>query len=179
MSRHLRDTADSAMWLDKQAGSGCFPADISAFREFLMARTRQLLCAFYAMVAITALVMTWSQNIAHFAEGKSFPLDYMNDLKVTAAAKSFSVDLGLLLLAGTGLMVAEARRLGVRFVWLYVVLGFAIAISVTFPLFLIARELRLAKMDTVPTETRLTPSDIIGLGLVTFVVLAMCGFILN
>jgi hypothetical protein len=142
-------------------------------------RTRRLLCVFYALVAVTALVMTWSQNIAHFAEGKSFPLDYLTDLKVTAAAKSFSVDLGLLLLAGTGLMAAEARRLGVRFVWLYVVLGFAIAISVTFPLFLIARELRLAKMDAVPVETHLTLSDVIGLALVTVIVLAMCGYILS
>ena len=143
-----------------------------------MSRARQLLCVFYALVAITALVMTWSQNIAHFAEGKSFPLDYMNDLKITAAAKSFSVDLGLLLLAGVGLMVAEARRLGVRFVWLYVFLGFAIAISVTFPLFLIARERRLAKLETIPAETRLTASGVAGLALVTVIVLAMCGFIL-
>ena len=144
-----------------------------------MTSARNLICVFYALVAVTALVMTWGQNIAHFMEGKSFPLDYMNDLKVTAAAKSFSVDLGLLLLAGTGLMVTEARRLGIRFVWLYVVLGFAVAISVTFPLFLIARESRLARLETVPPETRLTPSDVIGLALVTIVVLAMCGFILS
>lgn len=144
----------------------------------IVSRSRQLLCIFYALVAITALVMTWSQNIAHFAEGKSFPLDYMNDLKVTAAAKSFSVDLGLLLLAAVGLMVAEARRLGVRFVWLYVFFGFAIAISVTLPLFLIARERRLAKLETIPVETRLTASDVAGLALVTVIVLAMCGFIL-
>jgi hypothetical protein len=143
-----------------------------------MSRTRQTLCVFYALVAVTALVMTWSQNIVHFMEGKSFPLDYMNDLKVTAAAKSYSVDLGLLLLAGTGLMVAEARRLGVRFVWLYVILGFAIAISVTFPLFLIARERRLAKLETVPADTRLTTSDVTGLAIVTIIVLAMCWFIL-
>jgi hypothetical protein len=74
-------------------------------------------------------------------------------------------------------MVAEARRLGVRFVWLYVILGFAIAISVTFPLFLIARERRLAKLETVPLDTRLTTSDVIGLAIVTVVVLAMCWFI--
>jgi len=40
-------------------------------------------------------------------------------------------------------MVAEARRLGIRFVWIYVVLGLLIAISVTAPLFLVARERRL------------------------------------
>ena len=76
-------------------------------------------------------------------------------------------------------MVVEARRLGIRFVWLYVILGFAIAISVTFPLFLIAREMRLAKTDSTPSAMQLTVSDIIGLTLATLVVLAMCGFILT
>jgi hypothetical protein len=142
-----------------------------------MSRT-QMLCVFYALVALGALVATWSQNIAHFMDGRSFPLQYMEDLTVTAAARSFSVDLGFLLLAGTGLMVAEARRLSVKWVWLYVFLGFAIAISVTFPLFLIAREMRLAKLETIPAETRLTTSDVIGLSIVTIIVLAMCWFIL-
>jgi hypothetical protein len=41
-------------------------------------------------------------------------------------------------------MVLEARKLGIRWVWAYVVFGVLIAISVTFPLFLIARERRLA-----------------------------------
>lgn len=41
-------------------------------------------------------------------------------------------------------MLAEARRLRIRWVWAYVIGGAAVAISVTFPLFLIARERRLA-----------------------------------
>jgi heme/copper-type cytochrome/quinol oxidase subunit 2 len=75
-------------------------------------------------------------------------------------------------------MVVEARKLRVSFVWLYVILGFAIAISVTFPLFLIARERRLAKADTTPSAVKLTATDILGLAVTTVVVLAMCGFIL-
>jgi hypothetical protein len=144
-----------------------------------MSRTRQLLCVLYGLVAIGALVTTWSQNIAHFAAGRSFPLEYMQDLTVNAAARSFSVDLGFLLLAATGLMVVEARKLGVRFVWSYVVLGFAIAISVTFPLFLIAREIRLTRAGGSGVGVDLTVTDIIGLVLTTIVVLAMCGFILT
>jgi hypothetical protein len=144
-----------------------------------MSRTSRMLCVFYALVALGALVATWSQNIAHFQAGRSFPLQYLEDLTVNAAARSFSVDLGFLLLAGTGLMVAEARRLGVRFVWLYVLLGFAIAISVTFPLFLIAREMRLAKTETTASAVKFTASDVIGLVLVTAIVLGMCGYILT
>ena len=44
-------------------------------------------------------------------------------------------------------MVIEARKHGVKYVWAYILGGFVIAISVTFPLFLLARELRLEKSD--------------------------------
>jgi len=43
-------------------------------------------------------------------------------------------------------MVIEARKHGVRFLWAYIVFAFAIAISVTFPLFLWARERAMAKV---------------------------------
>jgi len=52
------------------------------------------------------------------------------------------------LLAAAILMVIEARKHGVRFVWAYIMGGLAIAISVTFPLFLIARELRVGRTET-------------------------------
>lgn len=143
-----------------------------------MSRSRQSLCVFYLIVAIGALVTTWSQNLQHFAEGRGFPLQYLQDAMTTPAARSFTVDLGFLLLAAVGVMVAEARRLGVRFVWAYVALSFAIAISVTFPLFLIARERRLAKLETAPAALRLTPGDWIGLALVTLAVLAMSVYVL-
>lgn len=145
-----------------------------------MTRTRLYLCVFYGLIALTALVMTWGQNLLYFTgPAPAGGGQYLLDLKATGAARSFTVDIGLFLLAGTGLMVAEARRLGVRFVWLYVLLGFAIAISVTFPLFLIARERRLVKMESAPAEVKLTITDVGGLALVAVVVLAMCGFILN
>lgn len=145
-----------------------------------MSRTSQYLCVFYGLVSLTALVMTWSQNLLYFtgADPAGFG-QYMLDLKANGAARSFTVDIGLFLLAGAGLMVVEARRLGVRWVWLYVLLGFALAISVTFPLFLIAREMRLVTHDVAPAEAKLTASDVLGLAVTTVVVLAMCGFILT
>lgn len=145
-----------------------------------MSRTRQLLCIFYGLVALTALIMTWSQNLLYFTGSSPQGFgQYILDLKINGAARSFTVDIGLFLLAATGLMVVEARKLGVRFVWLYVLLGFAIAISVTFPLFLVAREMRLAKTESTSSSVKLTALDIAGLALTTVVVLAMCGFILT
>jgi hypothetical protein len=54
----------------------------------------------------------------------------------------------------------------IKFVWLYVVGGFAVAISVAFPLFLIARELRVGASDTA----RLGAADTILLGVVAALV---------
>lgn len=144
-----------------------------------MSRTRQLLCVFYSLIALIALVATWSQNLLYFTgpDPAGFG-QYVQDLKVNGAARSFTVDIGLFLLAGVALMVIEARKLGVRFVWVYVILSFAVAISVTFPLFLIAREIRLARAGDIGVGVELALSDIIGLALVTGVVLAMCVFIL-
>ena len=58
-------------------------------------------------------------------------------------------------------MVIEARKHGVRFVWAYILGGLAIAISVTFPLFLIAREVRVGRTG----QTRLGVGDTIGLAI--------------
>jgi hypothetical protein len=105
------------------------------------------LCAVYAVIAIAALVATWSQNAAYFDNPGGFLVDFLTDSKVTPASRSLTVDIVLFFLAAAVLMVVEARKHGVRFVWLYIAGGLAIAISVSFPLFLIARELRVGRAD--------------------------------
>ena len=67
------------------------------------------------------------------------------------------------------MMVIEARRVGVKFVWAYIIGAFAIAISAVFPLFLIARELRLEKSDA----TQLRSVDTIVLALLAGATLAI------
>lgn len=115
--------------------------------------SRKILCAVYAGIALAALIATWSQNVAYLHQPARFLHDFINDLKVTPASRSITADLLLFALAGIILMVIEARKHGVKFVWLYVVGGFAIAISFTFPLFLIARELRIGKSDAPGVRT--------------------------
>ena len=105
------------------------------------------LCAVYGAISIAALIATWSQNAAYFDNPSRFLLDFLNDSRVTAASRSVTVDIVLFFLAAGILMVIEARKHGVRFVWAYILGGFAIAISVTFPLFLIAREIRVGRTE--------------------------------
>jgi hypothetical protein len=146
-----------------------------------MTASQKLLCAFYAIIAALALYVTWSQNIQLMTPGMG-PLDagvaFVEQLQVNPASRSIAVDIGFFLLAAAAFMVIEARRLGVRFVWLYIVLGFLIAISVTFPIFLIAREMRLAANPGAPAPWRLTASDLIGLTAVTVAILWLSGVVL-
>ncbi len=135
-----------------------------------MPRSRRLLCVAYAVVALLALVATWNQNLAYFLPEDggfaSFALAtarFWPATLATPASTSVTVDLLLLLVPLTVLMVIEARRIGIRFVWLYVVFGALIAISVTFPLFLIAREMRLAGRGDAFESLGVTRADSIAL----------------
>ena len=109
----------------------------------------------YAVISLAALIATWSQNAAYFDNPGRFLVDFLNDSKVTPASRSLTVDIVLFFLAAGILMVVEARKHGVKYVWLYILGGFAIAISVAFPLFLIAREMRIGRTE----ETRLGAVD--------------------
>jgi hypothetical protein len=129
-----------------------------------MPASRKVLCAAYAMISIAALIATWSQNVAYFHSiADVFPGlgAFIRDTKVTPASRSITVDILFFFLAAAILMVIEARKRGVRFVWAYIVGGVLIAISVTFPLFLLAREMRLGTSDG--TSLRTTDSVLLAL----------------
>lgn len=133
-----------------------------------MTNTSKLLCIFYAAVALIALYGTWSENLAYFAPGAAGGAGFLPDLKVNPASRSISIDIGFFLLAAAAFMVFEARRIGQRFVWVYIALGFAVAISVTFPLFLLGRELRMASSAPVTQPSAaMRALDLFGLALVT------------
>jgi len=128
--------------------------------------SRKVLCVVYGVIAVAALIATWSQNLAYLDKPARFLLDFMKDSKVTPASRSLTVDILLFALAAVILMVTEARKHGVKFVWLYIAGAFAIAVSVTFPLFLIARELRMGTSDA----PRLHPTDTILLTVVAVLI---------
>jgi hypothetical protein len=59
------------------------------------------------------------------------------------ASRLVTADIHLFGLSAAILMVVEARRYNFRFVWGYIVAAILVPVSLTFPLFLIARELRM------------------------------------
>lgn len=110
-----------------------------------MSNSSKLLCAVYALLSVGALVATWSENLAFFAQSPDAGVvGFINAAYANPAAASLSNDLFFLCAVAVVWMLVEARRHAIRFVWIYVVLSFVLAISVTFPLFLIARERKLA-----------------------------------
>lgn len=119
----------------------------------------KVLCTCYAVIAIAALIATWSQNLAYTDRGAELLTAFWQDTKVNAAARSITVDIALFVLAAVIFMVFEARKHGIRFVWVYIVASFFIAISVTFPLFLLARELRIHRTEA----PRIGAADTVGL----------------
>jgi apolipoprotein N-acyltransferase len=72
--------------------------------------------------------------------------DYLGDLFGSGpAVGSIGVDLLVVAIAGSVFIVVEARRLGMRRAWLYIVLSAVTAFAFSFPLFLAMRERRLAQ----------------------------------
>jgi len=150
-----------------------------------MSNARRTLCGLYLAIAVIALIATWRQNLAFMAESGASGLqgfmEFWPALLVNRATTSITVDIFLFALAAVVWMVLEARRLQIRMVWLYVLLGIAIAISVTFPLFLIARERRLAALEaaaTLPTtsEPAASAGDKLGLGFFTLATVAFAAW---
>jgi hypothetical protein len=83
---------------------------------------------------VAALITTWSQTVAYTHSGLAdFFVHFWHDAKVTASARNITADILMFALSAAVLMVIEARKHGV---------------SVTFPLFLIAREMRIGASDS-------------------------------
>lgn len=66
----------------------------------------------------------------------------------TAVDWVLSADLTVVAIASVVFMLAEARRIGLKRVWLYIALSGVTAMAFTFPLFLAMRERRLAEIES-------------------------------
>ena len=105
----------------------------------------------WGVIAAGALALTWTQNVQWMAANPdASPLKFVTDGFVNHAAASLSWDLVALTTACVIFMALQAREHGVRHLWAYVLFSFVVAISVTFPLFLWARERAMARAEDPP-----------------------------
>jgi hypothetical protein len=101
---------------------------------------------FFLILSIIGLITAWIFNGVATVTGQ----DYLNAWFGSAVDWVLSVDLLIVAIAGSALMIFEAQRLGMKRVWLYIVLSGITAFAFTFPLFLAMRERKLAELETEP-----------------------------
>ncbi|MBD8479478.1 DUF2834 domain-containing protein [Microbacterium sp. CFBP 8794] len=91
----------------------------------------------FLALAVAGLVGTWTFNVFAIVQMR----DFVGDLVSSGpAVSSITVDLLVVAVAGSIFVIVEARRIGMRFGWLYVVLSGVTALAFTFPLFLAMRQ---------------------------------------
>ncbi len=129
-----------------------------------MSISRKTLCVVYGILGLLALLGTWGNNRHYLDLGfVGATVRFWQETLVNPASRSITVDILFLTLAAVVWMLLEARRLNMKWVWLYVIFGFLVAISLTFPLFLIHRERALAAREPSSPGGALKPLDVIGL----------------
>lgn len=95
----------------------------------------------YLILAILGFVVPWYYNLQFFANAGF--MDFVNQSSANLAAKSVSFDLFIATVAGCIWMYVESRRVGISFVWLYILFAFLVSFASAFPLFLFIRETKL------------------------------------
>ena len=98
---------------------------------------------FFLILSIIGLITAWIFNGVATVSGQ----DYLHAWFGSAVDWVLSVDLLIVAIAGSVLMIFEAQRLGLKRVWLYIVLSAITAFAFTFPLFLAMRERKLATQN--------------------------------
>jgi predicted alpha/beta superfamily hydrolase len=99
--------------------------------------------AFFFTLSVIGFITAWYFNGIAVMKGQ----DYLSAWFASEVDWVLSLDLLIVAVAGVGFMIYEARRLGMRRVWLYILLSGITAMAATFPFFLAMRELRLRSIE--------------------------------
>ncbi|MCW2784547.1 MAG: hypothetical protein JWP74_1064 [Marmoricola sp.] len=103
-----------------------------------MTRAETVRCWIYGLLALVALVGTQWALVSFLSGGGSISA-FLNATVDGPVATFTTIDLLCVATVATIFMIVEGRKIGLPVLWLYVVLVFAVAVSVALPLFLIGR----------------------------------------
>ena len=98
---------------------------------------------FFLIVSLVGLITAWVFNGIGVMQQES----YLEAWFTTALDWVLSLDVLIVGIAASAFMIFEARKLGMKRVWLYIVLSGVTALAFTFPLFLAMRERTLQKAE--------------------------------
>jgi hypothetical protein len=101
---------------------------------------------FYGAFAAAGAVVPWYYNIRHMQESGELltPQAWLAGGFINSLTASITTDFLIGTIPVLVWMVVEARRLGMRHSWFYVVTTFLVAFAFACPLFLLMREARVA-----------------------------------
>ena len=104
---------------------------------------RQARFVFFLILAIIGLVTAMIFNGIASVQGQN----YVDAWFGSAVDWVLSLDIVIVAIAGSALMIFEAKRLGMKRVWLYILASGVTAFAFTFPMFLAMRERKLAQFE--------------------------------
>ena len=99
--------------------------------------------SFFLVLALSGLVTALVFNGIASMTGQ----DYIGAWFGSAVDLVLSTDLLIVAIAGSAFMIFEAKRLGMKRVWLYILASGVTAFAFTFPLFLAMREKKLQDLE--------------------------------
>ncbi|MEX2441069.1 MAG: DUF2834 domain-containing protein [Pontimonas sp.] len=108
-----------------------------------MTRAQRSRFWFYLVVSAIGLITAWVFNGLAVVGGATSS-DYVEAWFTSSLDWVLSLDLLVLAVAGSAFIVLEGRRLGMRFLWAYILASGVTAFAFTFPLFLAVRERAMA-----------------------------------
>jgi hypothetical protein len=102
----------------------------------------------YGLLAVLAVIGGWYYNIQYYLQaGDEFGwIDWMQRCFVNPAAASAFMDLTFAYIITSMFMIIEARRIGMRAGWVYVVVAIWISLGFAIGLFLLMRERHFRKL---------------------------------
>lgn len=110
----------------------------------------------YAILAVLGLIVPWYFNVQSLTEGNFW--NFLAGTVSTAGARSFTSDLLIAATAGFIWIVAESRRLQIRYGWTFVPIGIFVSFAFAFPLFLCVRQGRLQSLGRETSPAPFSPS---------------------
>ncbi|MFE4371738.1 DUF2834 domain-containing protein [Streptomyces sp. NPDC056835] len=113
------------------------------------------LCVFYGLFTLGGFAvmagMAAGYVAGHLDGGPTGVVrDFLTEALGNLASRFIYADLTLIWLVLAGYMIVEARRHRIRHVWAYIVGAPALALCVSFPLFMLVRQLKIAAGDGPP-----------------------------
>jgi uncharacterized membrane protein len=104
---------------------------------------------FFLVLSLVGLITAWVFNALGVMQQES----YLEAWFQTPFDWVLSLNLLIVAVAGSAFMIFEARKLGMKRVWLYIVLSGVTAFAFTFPLFLAMREGKLQQLEAATNQS--------------------------